>query len=160
MSSRLFQAVREEAGLAYSVHAYSEHFEDTGIFSTGLSVSPPRAGEALERTLEEMRILVRDGLRPGELDAARAQVRGSLLMGMESLTNRMTRLARAELRRGRRETVDEVLAEYEAITEDDVLSAAAEILLPEAQNLVALGPTDMLDPGRLPWRRIVEAGAS
>ncbi len=156
MSSRLFQAIREDAGLAYSVYAYSEHFEDTGIFGTSLAVSPRRGREALERTLEEMRLLVRDGLRPGELDAAQAQVRGSLLMGMESLTNRMTRLARAEFRSDRRETEEEILASYAAITEADVLAEAEQILDPARQNLVALGPAQAGNLDVLPFRKVAE----
>jgi predicted Zn-dependent peptidase len=157
MSSRLFQAIREKAGLAYSVYAYSEHFEDTGLFGTSLAVSPKRGREALERTLDEMRLLVRDGLRPGELDAAQAQVRGSLLMGMESLTNRMTRLARAELRWGRRETEEETLAAYAAVTETDVLEAAEQLLNPARQSLVALGPARIADLEVVPFQRVAEA---
>jgi predicted Zn-dependent peptidase len=159
MSSRLFQAIREDAGLAYSVFAYSEHFEDSGYLGTALAVSPRRGRDALERTLDEMRLLTRDGLRPGELDAAQAQVRGSLLMGMESLTNRMTRLARAELRSGRRETEQEILAAYEAITETDVLAVAEELLDPARQSLVALGPAKTGDLAVLPFLRVAEAAS-
>jgi predicted Zn-dependent peptidase len=140
MASRLFQSIREEAGLAYSVSAYTDHFSDAGLFGVGLGVSPARGPEALERAVEEIDILRRDGLRPGELDAAKAQVRGALIMGLESLSNRMTRLAHAEYRIGAAESVEQVLADYEALTEDDVMAAAAETLLPERQCLVALGP--------------------
>ncbi len=140
MSSRLFQTIREEAGLAYSVYAYSEHFEDTGLFGISLGVSPQRGKEALARTLEEMETLRRDGLRPGELEAAKAQVRGSVIMAQESLTHRMSRLARAEIRTGGEEPVERVLAEYEAVTAEEVEAAARELLDPDAQSLVALGP--------------------
>ncbi len=142
MSSRLFQTIREEAGLAYSVYAYSEHFEDSGMFGIALAVSPRAGKEALARTVEEMERMRRDGLQPGELDAAKAQVRGSVIMGLESLTNRMGRLARAELRLGAEEPVERVIAEYEAVTEQDVAEAAGELLDPALQTLVALGPAD------------------
>ncbi len=140
MASRLFQSIREEAGLAYSVSAYTDHFSDAGLFGVGLGVSPARGAEALERAMEEIRILRAEGLRPGELDAAKAQVRGALIMGLESLSNRMTRLAHAELRTGGPEPVEQVLADYEALTEEDVMEAAEEALDPARQNLVALGP--------------------
>jgi predicted Zn-dependent peptidase len=142
MSSRLFQSIREEEGLAYSVQAYAEHFEDTGVLSTSLAVSPEKTDDALERTLEEMRVLARDGLRPGELEGAKAQVRGSLVMGMESLTHRMGHWARDAFRAGDHEPVEQTLAAYDAVTEEDVLAAAAESLDPARQNLVALGPLD------------------
>ena len=157
MSSRLFRAIREEAGLAYSVYSYSEHFETAGMFGTSLAVSPDKARSALERTLAEMETLLRDGLRPGELDAAKAQVRGSLIMGMESLTNRMTRLARAELRTGAPETEEDVLAAYQALTEKDVVEAARELLDPETVNLVAVGPAHPSDLAVARFRRVVEA---
>jgi predicted Zn-dependent peptidase len=143
MSSRLFQSIREDAGLAYAVQTYSEHFQDSGIISTYLAVSPRRLTEALERTLAEMRRLVRKGLAPGELDAAKAQVRGSTVMGMESLTHRMSRLARNEFTRGRHIPVEETLAAFEAVTETAVLDVAARLLDPDRQNLVALGPAEV-----------------
>jgi len=156
MSSRLFQTIREDAGLAYSVYAYSEHFDDVGLFGISLGTSPDRGPEALERTLQEMQRLRRDGLGPGELDAAKAQVRGSIVMGLESLTQRMTRLARAEIRTGGPDPVEDVLAEYEAVTEADVLGAAETVLDPARQSMVALGPVDRGRYGFHPFSRVVE----
>lgn len=140
MASRLFQAVRELEGLAYAVQAYTEHFEDVGLFAITLAVTPERANEALTRTRHEIELLRHEGLRPGELEGAKAQVRGSFIMGLESLTNRMSHLARGEYRRGGRESVDQVLREFDAVTEEDIRDAARSILDPAALNLVALGP--------------------
>jgi len=140
MSSRLFQTIREESGLAYSVQAYTEHFDDVGMFGVSLAVSPRRGAEAVSRTLEEMTRIVREGLRPEELEGAKAQVRGSLVMGLESLSNRMSHLARNELRIGGQETLEETLAGYQAVTETEVLEAAERLLDPERQSLVAVGP--------------------
>jgi predicted Zn-dependent peptidase len=154
MSSRLFQSIREEEGLAYSVQAYTEHFEDAGVLSTSLAVSPDKTDDALARTLEEMRAFTRDGLRPGELAGAKAQVRGGLVMGMESLTHRMSHWARDAFRAGNHETVDETLAAYEAVTEDEVLAAAAESLDPARQNLVALGPLGPQQLERTGFKRV------
>ena len=140
MSSRLFQSIRERDGLAYAVQAYTEHFEDVGMFGTSLAVSPERGKEALARTVEEMQRLSRDGLRDGELEGAKAQVRGSLIMGMESLTGRMNRLAHIEFRRGAYKPIEQTIAEFEAVTESDVVAAAREVLGPERQSLVAMGP--------------------
>lgn len=140
MSSRLFQTIREESGLAYSVQAYTEHFDDVGMFGVSMAVSPKRGTEAVSRTLEEMQRVRREGLRPGELEGAKAQARGGLVMGLESLTNRMSHLARNELRVGGPESLEETLAGYEAVTEADILEVAEALLDPQRQSLVAVGP--------------------
>jgi predicted Zn-dependent peptidase len=141
MSSRLFQSIREEAGIAYSVYAYSDHFEDCGLFGVGLAVNPDRAREALERTATEIDRLLRDGLDPGELDAAKAQIRGGLIMGDESLTSRMFRIARAEHRGRGMETVEDRIAGYETITDTDVVELARTLFAPGRRSLVAVGPS-------------------
>jgi predicted Zn-dependent peptidase len=156
MSSRLFQAVRELEGLAYAVQAYTEHYEDVGLFAITLAVTPERALEALARTRNEVELLRHEGLRPGELEGAQAQVRGSFIMGLESLTNRMSHLARGEYRKAGRESVDKVLREFDAVTEDDVREAAQTILDPAALNLVALGPATREQLAVSDFARVVE----
>jgi predicted Zn-dependent peptidase len=140
MASRLFQAVREADGLAYSVQAYTEHFDDAGMFGISLTVSPDRAEEAIARTRSEMERLLRDGLEPGELDGAKAQVRGSLVMGLESLTNRMSHLARTEYRKRAPVPVEEIQAEFDRVTADEALASAARLFDPAVLSLIALGP--------------------
>jgi predicted Zn-dependent peptidase len=154
MSSRLFQTIREELGLAYSIGSFSEHFDDCGQFGTELSVSRENGRRAVERTLAEMRRLLDDGLDDGELESARAQVRGALIMGQESLTNRMLSLAATEHRLRRRETVEEKLAPYLAATEDDLRRVAGDLLDPSRQTLVALGPCRERDFEALGFRRV------
>ena len=93
-----------------------------------------------------MRRLRRDGLADGELAAAQAQVRGSLVMGQESLSNRMLRLARLE-REGRLgETLETTLARFERVTDADVLAAAESLLDDEALRITAVGPLAHLAP--------------
>lgn len=140
MSSRLFQTVREEDGLAYSIQAYTEHFEDTGLLGISLAAAPDRAEAALTRTVEELERLRTEGLEPGELEGAKAQVRGSFVMGLESLTSRMSHLARGEFRHGGHQSVEDVLREFEEVTEEDIRAAAARLLDPAVFNLIALGP--------------------
>jgi predicted Zn-dependent peptidase len=140
MSSRLFQAIREDAGLAYSVGSGTEHFEDTGYLTTWLSVSPDRGREALERTFTEMETLRREGITEDELRGAKAQVRGSLVMGLESLTSRMSYHARSAFRTGGPEAPEEELAAFLAVEREEVMGAAEPGLDPDRQNVVALGP--------------------
>jgi predicted Zn-dependent peptidase len=148
MSSRLFQAIREREGLSYSVYSFTDFHLDAGVFGSGLGCAPGETQRALDVLLDEYRLLLREGLRPGELDSAREQARGGTLLGLESMTHRMSQLARAEMHHGRRVAVEEVLGLIEAVTEEEVLAVAAEHLDPAATLVSALGPcTDLVWKG-------------
>jgi predicted Zn-dependent peptidase len=140
MSSRLFQQVREERGLAYSIFSYLDCFAETGLLATGLALKPEWTREALEVISQEFRRLRSDGLRPGELASAKAQLRGSTLLGMESTSNRMTRLGRSEFYYGRQVPLSEVLGAIEAVTAEEVERVAQRVLAPEVIALVLVGP--------------------
>jgi predicted Zn-dependent peptidase len=142
MSSRLFQRVREDRGLAYSIFAYLECFRETGLWATGLALKPEWTNEALALIFEEFRILRRDGLRPGELQSARAQLRGSTLLSLESTSNRMSRLGRAEFTHGRQLTIRELVNAIDSVNEADVIRVAGRVLDPEALSLVVVGPLE------------------
>jgi predicted Zn-dependent peptidase len=156
MSSRLFQRIREEAGLAYTVYSYSDFCQDTGLFGAFLGVSPEKAGAALDMTFEEMRLLRRDGFSQDELDSARAQVRGGVLMGLESLSTRMNRLARSLFYHGRYQTVEELLAIFDRLTVDDVMEQTAEFLDPARWTLVAYGPAATRELNVAGWQDVEE----
>jgi predicted Zn-dependent peptidase len=140
MSSRLFQRVREEEGLAYSVFTDADSYRDSGIFVCGLGVSPGAGKRALRLVGEEFRRLLRDGLEPGELADMKSQFRGNLLLGLESTTARMGRLAKGLLVYGRLLPVAELIERVEAVTEEGVMDLARDLLRPERFSLVALGP--------------------
>lgn len=140
MSSRLFQRVREDAGLAYSVFTDADCYHDTGIFVCGLGVSPAAGKKALRLVGEEFRRLARDGVLPEELADMKSQFRGSVLLGLESTTARMSRLAKGLFHHGRVVPVAELIERVEAVTEGQVLDLARELLKPERFSLVALGP--------------------
>ncbi|TPW05661.1 MAG: M16 family peptidase, partial [bacterium] len=140
MSSRLFQKIREDAGLAYTVYSYSDFCQDTGMFGAFLGVSPDKAGAALEMTMSEMVRLAREGFSQDELESARAQVRGGVLMGLESLSTRMNRLARSYYYHGRYQSVDELLGIFDRLTVSSVMDQTAEFLDPARWTLVAYGP--------------------
>lgn len=140
MSSRIFQRVREDEGLAYSAFTDVEFYRDSGILVCGLAVSPGQGERALRLVGEEFRRLLRDGLAPDELADMKSQFAGSLLLGLESTGTRMGRLAKGILYYGRPVASAELIAAVEAVTADDVLGLASEILRPERFSLVALGP--------------------
>jgi predicted Zn-dependent peptidase len=142
MSSRLFQSIREDLGLAYSVYGYSEHFADCGTFGTSFSVTAENAAAAVDRACLEYARFLEDGPARGELDAAKAQARGEMIMGSESLTERMLRLADIEERVREYESMETRLARYDAVTEEDLMRVAAELLDPGRQRLIALGSVE------------------
>jgi predicted Zn-dependent peptidase len=140
MSSRLFQAIREREGLSYSVYSFTDFHRDAGVFGSALGCAPGETQRALEVLLEECEDLRRNGLRPGELHSAREQARGGMLLGLESMSHRMSQLARSEMHHGRHVPVEEILERIEAVSEDDVLRVAQDHLDPALSLVSALGP--------------------
>jgi predicted Zn-dependent peptidase len=140
MSSRLFQGVREEAGLAYSVYSVPDFFRDAGMFSIHMGVLPERGREALARTRLELERLRSEGPSESEVEAARLQSMGGVVMDNESLTSRMIQLASEEIYRTRYSALDEQIARVLAVTRDQVVDAARRFLDPARFALTALGP--------------------
>jgi predicted Zn-dependent peptidase len=97
MSSRLFQGVREEAGLAYSVYSSAEFYRDAGVWFVALGVSPERGREALARVRDEIERLEREGPTDEEIRSGKQQIKGTILLAQESVSNRMNQLALEEI---------------------------------------------------------------
>src|SRR3984957_4618054 len=144
MPSRLFQEVRENRGLAYSVYSFSSQHADTGMWGIYVGCLPAKADEVLAICAEEIGKVVDGGLTDAELARGKGQVRGSIVLGLEDPSSRMSRLGKSELVSPRLEPVDEVLAAIDAVTHDDVRAVAAEILT-RPKALAIVGPFD--DPG-------------
>ena len=154
MSSRLFQGVREEAGLAYSVYSVLDFYRDAGMIAIHLGVAPGRARDALRRVRDELTRLVDAGPGEDEVAAARAQLRGGMLIGQESVSNRMHHLAHDELYRGRFFTIEEDVARVMAVTREDVIDVARAFLLPGRFAVAALGPAPDGPIGAEDWAGI------
>jgi predicted Zn-dependent peptidase len=141
MSSRLFQEVRENRGLAYSVYSFSSQHYDTGLWGVYVGCLPAKADEVLAICRDEIAKVISDGLTEAELERGKGQLRGSIVLGLEDPSSRMSRLGKSELVYPRLEPVDEILASIEAVTHDDVREVAAAILgRPKA--LAVVGPFD------------------
>jgi predicted Zn-dependent peptidase len=141
MSSRLFQEVREKRGLAYSVYSFSSQHADTGIWGVYVGCLPSKADEVLAICRDEVAKVISDGLDDAELERGKGQLRGSIVLGLEDPSSRMSRLGKAELSYARLEPVDEILASISAVTHDDVLRVAAEVLA-RPKVLAVVGPYD------------------
>ena len=145
MSSRLFQSVRENAGLCYAVSSMTEFAREGGFAGTFLAVSPENTRPALDLVWLEYDKLCRDGISERELEDTRDQLKGSMLLGMENVASRMSRMAKNEIYYGRQISVDEILRALDAVTRDDVARLADAFLRRERNVVVGLGPVAGLD---------------
>jgi predicted Zn-dependent peptidase len=145
MSSRLFQEVREKRGLAYSVYSFSSQHADCGQWGVYAGCLPAKADEVLAICQDEIAKIIEGGLTEEELARGKGQLRGSIVLGLEDPSSRMSRLGKSELVYPALELVDQILAEIEAVTHDDVKSVAAEVL-GQPKALAVVGPFD--EPGQ------------
>ena len=141
MSSRLFQEVREKRGLAYSVYSFTSQHADTGMWGVYVGCLPAKADEVLSICRDEIARVVDDGLSDAELDRGKGQLRGSMVLGLEDPSSRMSRLGKSDLVYPRLEPVDEILASIEAVSHDAVRSVAEEVLT-RPKVLAVVGPYD------------------
>ncbi|MEO5988503.1 MAG: pitrilysin family protein [Candidatus Eisenbacteria bacterium] len=140
MSSRLFQSIREEAGLAYSVYSSVDFLRDGGGLSIHMGVSPEKGRQALTLLRQEILRLLAEGPTPEEITSTQQQLKGSVVMGQESVSSRMYHMARQELYTGRYTPPEQQVARFLAVTRDEVMEAANLYLRPEHFVLTALGP--------------------
>jgi predicted Zn-dependent peptidase len=138
-SSRLWQSVREERGLAYSVGAAAHGFTDSGMFQIYAGTSPAQLDEVLDLALAELRRVVREPVSHEELQLAKDQAVASILLGLESTSARAGSLARQEITHGRRISPDEIIARLEAVTPDSMQRVARTRFTSDTLALGALG---------------------
>ena len=139
MSSRLFQEVRERRGLAYSVYSYSSHHADTGVFGVYAGCAPGKIDEVLGLCRAELDSVANKGITAAELIRAKGQMRGSLVLGLEDTGAQMSRIGKAELVHGEVQPVEALLARIEAVSLDDVLAVAGDVLR-RPLSLGVIGP--------------------
>ncbi|NLI26934.1 MAG: insulinase family protein [Acetobacter sp.] len=144
MSSRLFQEIREKRGLVYSVYSFSAPYMDGGIFGIYAGTGSEEAGELLPVTLDELR-KVRDAVTVEELNRARAQLKSSLLMSLESTGSRCEQIARQLQIFGRLIPVSETVEKINAVTPSDICRVATRIF-GGAPTLTSLGPISRVLP--------------
>lgn len=140
MSSRLFQRIREELGLAYAVYAFQSLYQASGQAGCYIGTQPATADQAFDAIMAEYTRLAREGLTPDELQDGKQQLKGQIMLGLESPMSRMGRMASVALGQDRYRDLDQLLAEVDAITMDEVAAITAEFFAPARQTVVRLGP--------------------
>jgi predicted Zn-dependent peptidase len=138
-SSRLWQTIREERGLAYSVGAGGSTFSDVGVFNIYAGTSPEHVDEVVDLSLAEMRRVVAESIPEDELKLAQDQATSSILLGLESSSSRVSALARQEIIHGHRISPTEIIEKLEAVTPDDMQRVARQYFTSESLALGALG---------------------
>ena len=142
MSSRLFQEIREERGRAYSVYSYLSSFGDGGYLGIYVGTSPEWVGEVIEVSRRVMREVCEAGLRPDEIARAKSQMKGNLLLGLDSSDNRMSRIARSQITLGCVPSIAEMCGLIDAVTADDVQRVARRTLGADLLCATVLGRLD------------------
>jgi predicted Zn-dependent peptidase len=142
MSSRLFQTIREDRGMAYSVFSDLSPYRDTGTLCVYAGTSANKALECIDLILEEFRKLKDELLPDEELTRAKDQLKGNILMGLESSNSRMANLARQEIYFGQFFTADEIIARIDAVTAEQVQVMAGRLFDPERIAVTLLGRLD------------------
>lgn len=139
MSSRLFQEIREQRGLAYSTYSFAGSYSDTGMFGLYAGCTPARVDQVTDLLIEQWERLAQEPVTSGELNRAVGQISGGLVLGMEDTGSRMTRLGKAELVTGSLLTIDESLDKIRAVTAAEVQELAGE-LLSKPRSIIRVGP--------------------
>ena len=144
MSSRLFQRVREELGLAYSVYTFQQFYANTGVHGVYVATAPDTARAAYDVICEELDQVSRNGLPETEIAMGKSQLKGQVTLSLESVGARMYRAAAVELYGEPFRSLDETLALIDAVTPDDIASIARQYFAPDQQTVLSLGPTRLL----------------
>jgi len=144
IGSRLFQTIREQKGLAYSVYTYPTSYSDSGAFCTYAATSPEKVPDLMAALGEEMEKFRTSGVTEEEVNRAKRQVKANMYLGMESVMNRMSRLGKSVLFYDRIIPLEEIIDKVMVITPEDVQRFAGEVLRPDQLCLAAIGSQEAL----------------
>jgi predicted Zn-dependent peptidase len=141
-SSRLFQEIREKRGMAYAVYTFASQYADAGQVGLYVGTREENVAECLRVIAAEVVDLGAGNLRPGELERAKENLKGRLLLSLESTSTRMSRLGKALVTGTEIVPVDEIVRRIDRVTPDEVAALAAELFAPERLSVAAIGPSE------------------
>ena len=141
-SSRLFQEIREKRGMAYSVYSYSSQYDDTGQIGVYVGTREDNLADCLEITVEELTDIAQGNVRADELARAKENLKGRILLSLESTSARMTRLGKSTITDTPLLTPEEIVKRLEAVTAPEVAELADALLAPERLSVAGIGPDE------------------
>lgn len=139
-SSRLFQSIREDRGLAYSVFSYRTMFSEVGSYAIYAGTGPSNARRVLDLITAELDAVLDAGVTEEELSLSKGQLTGGVVLALEDSASRMARLGKSAMAGGEVLSIDEILNAVERVTIEDVQRVAGELLRPEQRALTVIGP--------------------
>jgi len=142
ISSRLFQSIREDKGLAYSIYSYQTNYSDAGLFTIYTGTRPSNISQVIELILENISLLKDRGINSSELAKTQEQLKSSLLLGLESSSSRMFRIGKMEITLGEYITVDEVVAKIDRVSLEDLQKITQKLFNLDSLCFTALGPVN------------------
>lgn len=145
MSSRLFQKIREENGLAYSVYSYNSSYEDVGLFSVYASLIKENADDVIYHTFNEIKELKRTKITSDQLERTKEQLKSNYILSLESSSSRMSNIGRSMIMLDRVLSPDQILKKIEAIDIDMIYELIDKVLDPQQASLCVVGPIDGTD---------------
>ncbi len=143
MSSRLFQKIREEQGLAYSVHSFSNSYSDSGYQAVYAGMSHKAVKKVITLILAEYKDMKKGNISAEEFENAKNNLKGSLMLSFESSSQRMTRLALQHCYFGAYDSLDDIVKKIDAVTREQVIETACELFKEEELSLVVLGGKEL-----------------
>ncbi len=145
MSSRLFQEVREQNALAYSIYSYVMSYRDAGLFTVYAGTDPSNVIEVIRLIIKEFRKIKEEGITKAEEERVKNQIKGNLVLSLESSNSHMSRLARQEIYYGKYLSVDDIIKGIEKVSQADVHRLAGQLFNTENISLTILGPVSKAD---------------
>ncbi|HET9576129.1 MAG TPA: pitrilysin family protein, partial [Nitrospira sp.] len=140
MSSRLFQEVREKRGLAYSIYSFLSGYSDVGTVTVYAATRPKEVERVVELVCREIGRISKQGIERKELDRAKNQMKGSLMLSLESSHSRMSKLAKDELVYGTRTSLEEMVAHIDQVTVEQVYAVGRQLFGVNRLAITGLGP--------------------
>ena len=140
MSSRLFQEVREKRGLAYSIYSFLSGYSDVGTITVYAATRPREVERVIDLVCREITRIYKNGIDRKELERAKNQMKGSLMLSLESSHSRMSKLAKDELSQGCHISLEQMTAEIDRVTTEQVHRVGRELLGLDHLSITALGP--------------------
>jgi predicted Zn-dependent peptidase len=141
-SSRLFQEIREKRGMAYAVYSFASQYTDTGQIGVYIGTREENLRDCLEIAREQVADIAAGNLRPDELERAKENLKGRIMLSMESTSNRMSRLGKSLITDTELLSLERIIAEVEAVEPDEIAELAGVLLAPEKLSAAGIGPNE------------------
>jgi predicted Zn-dependent peptidase len=141
-SSRLFQEIREKRGMAYSVYTFASQYADTGMVGVYVGTREDNLAECMRITAEQLTLMGAGDIEPAELQRAKENLKGRIMLSMESTSNRASRLGKSVLTDSELLSLDRICAEIDAVDPDAVAALARQLFAPERLSVAGIGPNE------------------